>query len=119
MTGEVLPHPPRRILSLVLPYLSTDRIERFRKGRSWRSERQAEAPLVITDKIKSAIRLVALNAPAFRLGFQRNQALAEARAILPSLEALEAEPSADARLLSEIADWADRYTPLVAEDGRD
>ncbi|MGD9738751.1 MAG: DNA polymerase Y family protein [Bauldia sp.] len=116
-----MPHPPRRILSLVLPYLSTDRIERLRKGRSWRSERPAEgeAPLVIIDKIKSAMRLVALNAPAFRFGFQRGQALAEARAILPSLEALEVEPLADARLLAEIADWADRYTPLVAEDGRD
>lgn len=65
------------------------------------------------------MRLIALNQPAFRLGFQRGQALAEARAILPSLEAIETEPLADAHLLSEIADWANRYTPLVAEDGRD
>lgn len=65
------------------------------------------------------MRLVALNEPAFQLGFVRDQALAEARAIHPSLEAIQADPVADARLLSEIADWADRYTPLVAEDGSD
>lgn len=63
------------------------------------------------------MRLVALNEPAFRLGLTRGQALAEARAIYPLLEAVEAEPAADARLLAEIADWADRYTPLVATDG--
>lgn len=63
------------------------------------------------------MRLTALNAPAFRLGLNRGQALAEARAIYPLLEAIEADPAADARLLVEIADWADRYTPLVAVDG--
>ncbi len=63
------------------------------------------------------MRLTALNAPAFRLGLSRGQALAEARAIFPMLEAVEADPSADAKLLDEIADWADRYTPLVAIDG--
>jgi protein ImuB len=65
------------------------------------------------------MRLVALNAPAFRLGLTRGQALAEARAIYPLLEAVEADPLGDAKLLGEIADWADRYTPLVATDGAD
>jgi protein ImuB len=62
---------------------------------------------------------MALNAPAFRLGLSRGQALAEARAIDPLLEAVDADPVADARLLAEIADWTDRYTPLVALDGAD
>ncbi len=65
------------------------------------------------------MRLVALNAPAFRLGLTRGQALAEARAIYPLLEAVEVDPIGDAKLLGEIADWADRYTPLVATDGAD
>ncbi len=89
------------------------------RGRNWRSEEQAERPLAIVAKEKSALRLMALNAPAFRLGLSRGQALAEARAIYPLLEAVDADPGADARLLAEIADWADRYTPLVALDGGD
>jgi protein ImuB len=112
-------NPPRRILSLVLPFLSTDRIGRQALGRDWRSEKRAEAPLATVAKEKSALRLMALNAPAFRLGLSRGQALAEARAIYPLLEAVDADPGADARLLAGIADWADRYTPLVALDGAD
>ncbi len=121
MSTNVSPHPPRRILSLVLPFLATDRITRLRQGRSWRCGRPAEpeAPLAVVAKVKSAVRLLALNAPAFRLGLTRGQALAEALAIHPALDAVEADPAADATLLSEIADWADRYTPLVGTDGAD
>lgn len=37
----------------------------------------------------------------------------------PSIEVIEAEPEADRRLLEALADWCDRYTPLVALDGDD
>lgn len=43
--------------------------------------------------------------------------IADARAIHPSIEIIEAEPSVDRELLESIADWCDRYTPLVAIDG--
>ena len=119
MQANVSSNPPRRILSLVLPFLSTDRIARQKFGRDWRSKKRAEDPLAIVAKEKSALRLAALNAPAFRLGLSRGQALAEARAIYPLLEAVDVDEGADMRLLSEIADWADRYTPLVALDGGD
>lgn len=90
-------------------------------GRQWRTKRRAEAerPLAVIAKIKSAMRLTALNEPAFRVGLSQGQALAEARAIFPMLEVVETDPGADARLLAEIADWADRYTPLVALDDSD
>ncbi len=42
--------------------------------------------------------------------------LADARALVPLVAVAEAEPEADAALLSAIADWADRYTPLVGLD---
>ncbi|MCW5713295.1 MAG: DNA polymerase Y family protein [Bauldia sp.] len=121
MTAEASRPPQRRILSLVLPYLSTDRLMRLRFGKSWRSGKPADAEpaLVIVDKVKSAMRLVALNAPARAFGFHRGQALAEARAIQPALEAVEYDPRADAVFLGEIAGWADRYTPLVGTDGND
>ena len=37
----------------------------------------------------------------------------------PSIEIVEADPKADRRLLESLADWCDRYTPLVALDGDD
>lgn len=46
-------------------------------------------------------------------------ALADARAMIPSLEAIEEDAAADRALLEDLADWAERYTPLVALDPPD
>ena len=43
--------------------------------------------------------------------------IADARAMHPAIEVLEAEPEADRKVLEGLADWCDRYTPLVALDG--
>ena len=45
--------------------------------------------------------------------------IADARAMYPAIEIVEADPDADRRLLESLADWCDRYTPLVALDGSD
>ena len=45
--------------------------------------------------------------------------IGDARAMHPSIDVVEAEPEADRRLLEALADWCDRYTPLVAIDGAD
>ena len=45
--------------------------------------------------------------------------IADARAMYPEIEIVEADPEADRRLLEALADWCDRYTPLVALDGAD
>ena len=45
--------------------------------------------------------------------------VADARAMHPGIEIVEADPAADRRLLESLADWCDRYTPLVALDGPD
>ena len=66
--------------------------------------------------MKNALRLVALDAMAERLGLQRGQPLADARAMIPGLEAAEEDGAADDALLERIADWAERYTPFVALD---
>ncbi len=44
---------------------------------------------------------------------------ADARAMHPGIEIVEADPAADRRLLESLADWCDRYTPLVALDAAD
>ena len=42
--------------------------------------------------------------------------LANARAICPDLQVFDADEAADARTLAAVADWCDRFTPLVALD---
>jgi protein ImuB len=69
--------------------------------------------------VKNALRLVAIDETAERLGLTCGQALADARAMIPTLAIADDDPAADALLLGRIADWAERYTPLVAIDGSD
>ena len=68
---------------------------------------------------KNAQRIVALDEQAETLKLKRGMGVADARAMYPSLEVIEADPMAEERLLEGLADWCDRYTPLVALDGRD
>jgi len=108
--------PARRYLFLALPYLATDRIRRRTLGRSWRSAAPPEAPLAVVAKVKSALRLAALDEQARQLGLHPGQALADARAMIPALETVAEDCTADHALLESLADWAERYTPLVALD---
>ncbi len=63
------------------------------------------------------MRLTALDEASEMAGLRRGQGLAEARAIHPQLDVAEEDPTADRALLEAVADWCDRYTPLVAIDG--
>ena len=60
-----------------------------------------------------------MNDAAARLGLKAGMALADARAMYPGLDAADADVAADQRLLIAIADWCDRYTPLVGLDPPD
>jgi protein ImuB len=53
---------------------------------------------------------------AARLGLEIGQPLANARAICPDIKVFDADQGADLRTLNDIADWCDRFTPLVALD---
>jgi protein ImuB len=96
----------KRYLSVWLRRLATDRIARV-------SPASADQPLVFVASIKSALRITALNDAAACLRLKTGMALADARAMYPSLAVEHADPDADQRLLEAIADWCDRYTPLV------
>ena len=71
---------------------------------------------MIAAKVKGALRLAALDETAERLGLACGQPLADARAMIPALDAVEAEGAADSSLLETLAGWAERYTPIVAID---
>ena len=112
----------RRILALWLPYLASDRILRTRLGRNWRCARSPDAlrpPLVISHRDSNAQRVAAICAQSAALGLRRGLGIADVRAMYPQVEIVEAEPDADRRLLTSLADWCDRYTPLVAFAGSD
>ena len=63
--------------------------------------------------------LVAVDVAAERLGLCPGLALAQARAMHPTLTAVPEDRPADARLLAALADWCQRYTPLIAADAPD
>src|SRR5690606_20363923 len=67
----------------------------------------------------NAQRIAALDEQAERLGLRPGMGVADVRAMYPGIEIVEADPDRDRRLLESLADWCDRFTPLVALDGRD
>lgn len=70
-------------------------------------------------KVKGAQRLMAVDALAASRGLRPGLALADARALCPTVLVAEADPDADAALMAAVVDWCRRFTPLSAPDGRD
>lgn len=75
-----------------------------------------ERPLVVAERVGAALKLSAVDARAAAGGCAPGMALAQARAICPALRVVPADLHEDARLLKGLADWCDRFTPLVALD---
>ena len=65
------------------------------------------------------IRLAAVNPAAATAGLEPGLTLAQARAVIPALETVEADPHRDAECLSRIADWCGRYTPWTSAEPLD
>jgi protein ImuB len=116
MTG--VSSPSRRILALFLPRLPTDRLHRRAKGASWLSNGLApdEPPLAVFARVGNAFRLEAVDERAAALGLAVDQPLAEARARVPTLALVERDAAGETETLEAIADWCDRFTPLVGRD---
>lgn len=75
-----------------------------------------EIPSVVVAKQHNAILLHAIDEAAVGAGLSIGLPLANARAICPELVVYDADPAADIKTLNDIADWCDRFTPLVALD---
>src|SRR5713226_7374435 len=122
----------RRILSLWLPRLPIDRIKRqlargnaapakafsSEVGTGSREENASKQnhPSIVVAKQNNALQISALDDAAAHLGLEIGLPLANARAICPHLQVFDADEAADAKALNDIADWCDRFTPLVALD---
>jgi protein ImuB len=121
MTGASL--SCRRILALRLPRLPTDRLRRTAPAFSPSAGRnptgapaEPAAPLAVFAAVGNARRLVAVDARAEALGLAPGQAVAEARARVPDLVLVDRDPAGERTTLEKIADWCDRWTPLVGLD---
>lgn len=60
--------------------------------------------------------MVALDRSATLLGLAPGEAVADARARAPELHVAASDPTGDARALEALADWAQRYAPIVGLD---
>lgn len=76
-----------------------------------------ETPFALVEKRRGAVCIAAADARALALGIGPGLTLADARARLPELAAIDHDPVADHALLEWLADGCDRYSPMVATDG--
>ncbi|WP_246188560.1 DNA polymerase Y family protein [Nitratireductor arenosus] len=74
---------------------------------------------MVSHRENNTQRIVALDERAEALGLKPGIGIADARAMHPGIQIVDALPQADRRLLESLADWCDRYTPLVALEGSD
>jgi len=118
----------KRYLAIFLPFLVSERIRReggLRDGVLPRADANPAAsssgsppvprPLVTACETRGALRLAATDPVALQRGLRAGMALTDARARHPDLIALPDDPAADRALLERLADWARRYTPLLAQ----
>lgn len=99
------PTAPRRYLALHFPLLAAERA--IRAGL-------AQSCFVIVAKQRGAMRIVASDSIAHALGIGPGITLADARARIPDLAAIDTDPLADSALLERLADGCERYTPMLA-----
>src|SRR4029078_12332602 len=81
-----------------------------------RSDDPAIYPWGIVKKKNNILQITALDEIAAGFGLEPGLPIANARAICPELQVFDADEAADVRALNDIADWCDRFTPLVALD---
>jgi protein ImuB len=121
----------RRILSLWLPRLPIDRIKRqlqqvkrlsseavigSREGSALNHPKPLDEPGIVVARQNNMLRISALDDAAAHFGLAVGLPLANARAICPRVAVYDADEAADAGALNAIAEWCDRFTPLVALD---
>ena len=106
----------RRYLAIWLPHWPADR---WRRARRRAGVAPPIGPLALISPGQGGIRLTAVDAAASALGLAPGITLADARALVPELVAVDADPAADQAALAELADWCGRYAPWTATDGED
>jgi protein ImuB len=99
----------KRYVAIWFRHLLTDR-ELLRRPEL------AGEPFVLAAKQKGRMIVMASSSIAEKAGVVTGMVVADARAVLPKLIVIDYDPSIEQSLLTTIAEWAIRYTPLVALD---
>ena len=99
----------KRYLSLWLPRLSIDRIERTQPEL-------ATAPMAAVIAEQGRLILLSVNAVAAQSGVAPGMTLSDGRTLCPNLRAAEADPVGDRAALEALVRWSARYTPWTATD---
>lgn len=106
----------RRVVSLFLPAWPTDRLRR-QKGAAAPSR---DRPLVTAARDGQRQVLAAVDEVARSAGLRPGLAVAHARATVPDLTVVPAEPEAEARGLARLAVWCVRnFSPIAAPNPPD
>jgi protein ImuB len=100
----------KRIVSVWLPFLATDRLCR---GVARQQDNGQPLATATTGGVR---RLLAVNPAARSAGLRSGMVVADAQAILPDLRLVAADPLAERALLDHLADWCLCYTPWSAAD---
>ena len=103
----------RRLLAVYLPSLATDRL---RQGQSASSDIPPSSgqALITMRAVNGHQQVAAVDADAAAYGLQPGMPLADARAMVPDLRCVPADPAGDAAALDGLAAQCERYTPWVA-----
>jgi protein ImuB len=115
----------RRIASISLPRLAIERWSRSAEGRRSANHPPAgpfaplESPTALVVEVAHGQSIHAVTDAAARRGARPGMRLTDARALDPKLLVEPADPAGDAALLTRLARWAGRWSPLVEVDGAD
>ena len=99
----------KRFVSIWFRYLETD----------WFTIRRPVLkgiPFVLASPDHGRMVITSANALAQKQGVDTGMVVADARAIIPSLEVLDHKPGIASKLLKAIGEWCIRYSPVVAID---
>ncbi|MGC4038432.1 MAG: DNA polymerase Y family protein [Chitinophagaceae bacterium] len=102
----------KRFVCIWFCYLKTDWI-------SLRKPVLRNSPFVLSTADHGRMLITAVNRLAQRQGIDCGMVLADARAVVPSLQCMEDKPTPSGKLIHAIARWCIRYTPVVAVDAPD
>jgi protein ImuB len=98
-----------RFVTIWFPLLTTD----------WFALRRPELrgiPFVLAVKDHGRMVISAANALALAQGIPPGIPVADARALLPELQVVDDKPGLSARLLTALAEWCIRFTPIAGVD---
>lgn len=98
-----------RMLCLYFPGLAVDRLEREKPERRG-------TPFAVTQELNGHSYIAAVNLPARQACIQPGMRLADARTLLPGLDAIPDDPEANRGVKRRFVEWCNRYSPLVADD---